>query len=162
MQLPQHTCVQLLADVAEALRPCIAGFTDAQTLADIDASIEQSKRTVPGNFPRSDLRELSNKATRLSGKAELFSQGILVNEASRNSPLGQLSTEQLKMVRDVADLAARSLRAATGDDANANDECLEGLSWAFDLAERLGDDKVLKKIQSLVDNAISDQVDEDG
>ncbi len=156
MQLPQHICVQLLADIAAVVRPCIVSFVDVETLTSINHSIAESKRAVSGDFPRPDLRELAKKATGLSGKAELFSQGIFVKEAYRESPLGRLSSEQLKMVRDVADITARSLRASTGSEDNANDECQEGLSWAFDLAERLGDQEMLDAMQSIVDRAMPD------
>jgi hypothetical protein len=144
-----------LADVAEMLRPSIAGFADANTLRSIDESIEQSKIAADGELPRPELRELSNTATQLTGKTELYSQGLYFDDTDRESPLGRLSAEQLTLVRDVADVAARSLRAAsTGDEVEANDECQEGLSWAFSMAERLADENLLYRIRLLVDNAI--------
>lgn len=153
-QLPQHTCVRLLADVAAELRPSIDGFADRDTLDNIDQSISQAKTTADGDLPRSDLEERSTTATQLSGKLELFSQGLFLDDADRESQLGRLTPDQLALVRDVADIAARSLRAATDDESNANTECQEGLSWAYDVAERLADDALQSRIQSLVDSAI--------
>ncbi len=152
--LPQHVCVRLLADVASALRPALAEFTDEMTLRSIDTSIHLSITAAAGEFPRPDLREDAKTATILAGKAELHSQGLFVRDDDRQSPLGSLTSDQLKYVRDVADIAARSLRAATGDESGANTECQEGLSWAYDMAERLGDEALQHRIQSLVDSAV--------
>tara|TARA_R110002073_G_C9103339_1_gene548963 strand:- start:102 stop:575 length:474 start_codon:yes stop_codon:yes gene_type:complete len=154
-QLPQQTCVRLLADVAATLRPSVDGFADRDTLHNIDQSISKARTAANGDLPRPDLREDSMAATQLTGKVELYSQGLFLDDADRESPLGRLTREQLALVRDVADVAARSLRAATGDESNANSECQEGLSWAYDMAERLGDGSLQSRLQSLIDNAMS-------
>lgn len=153
-QLSQKNCVRLLADVAAELRPTIDGFTDRVTLDDIDQSISQARTAANGGFQRSDLKERSMTATQLTGKLELFSQGLFLDDADRESPLARLTPDQLTLVRDVADIAARSLRAAIDDESNANSECQEGLSWAYNVAKRLGDYTLQARIQSLVDNAM--------
>lgn len=153
-QLPQHTCVRLLSDLAEVLRPCIVEFANIDTLRSIDESIAQSKQAARGRFPRPDLRDLANMATRLTGKLELLAQGLILNDADRDLRLGRLSSDQLALIRDVADVAARALRASAGDESNANEECQEGLSWAYSVAERLADNELQDEIQSLVDNAM--------
>jgi len=153
-QLPQHICVRLLADVAAELRSNIDGFADRDTLDNNDQSISQAKTAADGDLPRSDLEERSTTATQLTGKLELFSRGLFLDEADRESQLERLTPDQLGLVRDVANIAARSLRAATDDESNANNECQEGLSWAYYMAERLGDNAMRSRIQSLVDSAI--------
>lgn len=155
LQLSHHDCVRLLADAAAEMRSAIASFVDPVTLASINRSIEQAKNSVAGDLPNDHLRDSANSATRLTGKAELYSRGMYLNDSDRDTPLGRLSSDQLQSVRDVADVAARSLRAATGDLANANTECQEGLSWAFDLAERTGDNNLLARIEHLVESAHS-------
>ncbi|MCA9137438.1 MAG: hypothetical protein KDB00_11785 [Planctomycetales bacterium] len=154
IQLPHYICVRLLADVAAVLRPSIVDFADRDTLNHIDQSISQAKTAADGDLPRPSLEDLSITATQLTGKLEFFSQGLFFDDADRESHLGRLSPDQLALVRDVADIAARSLRAAVDDESNANTECQEGLSWAYDVAERLSDDELQGRIQTLVDNAI--------
>ena len=61
-QLPQHTCVRLLADVAAELRPSIDGFADRDTLDNIDQSITQAKTAADGDLPRSSLEERSTNS----------------------------------------------------------------------------------------------------
>lgn len=152
-RLPHPNCVRLLADVADAWLPAIELLADSDTRASIDQTIDRAKLAAEGDLPCSDLKAHADSATRLTGKLEFFSRGFFVNEADRESKMGRLAPEQLTLIRDVADVAARSLRAATGDESNANVECQEGLSWAYDMAERLGDELMLNRIQSLVDTA---------
>ena len=152
-QLSQHDCVRLLANVATEMRSAIVSFADPATLAAIDRSIEQANAAIAGALPNVSLRDSANLATQLTGKAELYSQGLYLDDADRDTPLGRLSTAQLTAIRDVADVAARSLRAATGDSKTANDECRDGLSWGYALAERLGDDDLLARIDSLSGSA---------
>ena len=95
------------------------------------------------------------KATQLTGKLELFSQGLFLDDVDRELPLARLTPDQLALVRDVADIAARSLRAATDDESKANAECEQGLSWAYDIAVRLEDDTLQDRIQSLVEDAVA-------
>jgi hypothetical protein len=132
------------------MRVAIVSFADQETPAAIDRSIEQAKTAASGELPNKELREAANSATRLTGKAVLYSQGLYLDESDRDTPLVQLSSAQLESVRVVADIAARSLRAATGDTGNANEECQEGISWAHALAERLGDNDLLSRIEHLV------------
>ena len=153
-QLSHHICVRLLADVASELRPAIDGLADRDTLDQIDQSISQARSAVEGDLPRPDLKKRSTAATQLTGKLELISHGLFLDETDRKSQLGGLTHDQLAFVRDVADIAARALRAATSDASDANTECQEGLSWAYDMAERLGDDALQRRIQSHVANAI--------
>lgn len=155
LRLSHHECVRLLADAAAEMRVAIASIADKETLAAIDRSIEQAKTAASGDLPNNELREAAKSATRLTGKAELYSQGLYLDESDRDTPLGQLSSAQLRSVRDVADVAARSLRAATGDTGNANGECQEGISWAYALAERLGDNDLLSRIEQIVGSAHS-------
>lgn len=150
-QLPQHICVRLLAEIARELRPIISEFADGDTLDNIDQSISQARAAVDGDLPNTNLGERSTTATQLTGKLELLSQGLFLDDTDRESPLGRLAPDQLMLVRDVADIAARSLRAATGDESKANAEYKEGLSWAFSMVGRLGDDTLQSRIQSLVD-----------
>ncbi len=151
-QLSQHDCVRLLANVATEMRSAIVSFADPATLAAIDRSIEQANTAIAGALPNVSLRDSANLATQLTGKAELYSRG-LYDDTDRDTPLGRLSTAQLTAIRDVADVAARSLRAATGDSETANNECRDGLSWGYALAERLGDDDLLARIDSLSGSA---------
>lgn len=162
LQLSHHECVRLLADAATEMRTAIASFADPATLASIDRSIEQAKTAASGDLPRIELRELANSATRLTGKAELYSRGLYLEESDRNTPLGQLSSGQLMSVRDVADVAARSLRAANGDIENANEEFHEGISWAYALAERIGDKDLFARIEYLVESSRSNLTHETG
>ena len=155
IRLPQQICVRLLADVAAELRPTIAGFADRDTLDKIDRSISEARTAACGEFPSSELQEHSMKATQLTGKLELFSQGLFLDDVDRELPLARLTPDQLSLVRDVADIAARSLRAATDDESKANAECEQGLSWAYDIAERLEDDSLQDRIQSLVEDAVA-------
>lgn len=155
LQLSQRECVRLLADAATEMRTAIASFADPATLASIDRSIEQAKTAASSDLPSIKLRELANAATRLTGKAELYSRGMFPNESDRDTPLGQLSLDQLMSVRDVADVAARSLRAAYGDIENANEECRDGISWAYALAERIGDNDLFARIEYLVESSRS-------
>lgn len=152
-QLSHQECVRLLATTAQEMRGAIASFTDSTTLAEIDRSVEQAKTASSGELPNSELRDSANDATRLTGRAELYSQGLFLDESDRETALGKLSSDQLESVRDVADVAARSLRAATGSIETANDECQEGITWAYALAERIGDDRLLARIESIVDSA---------
>ncbi len=152
--LPQQICIRLLADVASALRPSIGEVADPDTLHNIDQSIKEARAAADGELPRPDLGNIANAATQLTGKVELYSQGLFLDDADRESALGRLSSEQMQPGRDVADITARALRAATGDESDANIECQEGLSWAFDMAERLGDDVLTNRLQLLVDNAM--------
>ncbi|MCU0719692.1 MAG: hypothetical protein MUC83_08315 [Pirellula sp.] len=155
VQLSHRECVRLLADAASEMRTAIASFVDPVTLDSIDQSIEQAKTAASGDLPRLELRELANAATRLTGRAELYSRGLYFDESERATPLGQLSPGQLMSVRDVADVTARSLRAATGQIESANEECQEGVSWAYALAERIGDDELYSRIEKLVSSAHS-------
>ncbi|XZE36350.1 hypothetical protein SH501x_001913 [Pirellulaceae bacterium SH501] len=155
VQLSQHECVHLLANAAAEMRSSIVSFTDEATLTAIDRSIEQARTAASGDLPNKELRESANLATRLTGRTELFLRGLYPDESDRNTQLGQLSPVQLTAVRDVADVAARSLRAATGDMKNANDECQVGISWAYAFAERMGDDELLNRIESLLKAALS-------
>ncbi len=151
--LPHRSCVRLLADVAAVLRPAIELLADSDTRAAIDRTIDAARLACDGELPIVDLKNQANTATRLTGKLEFFSRGFFVNESDRESQMGRLPPEQLTLIRDVADVAARSLRVATGDESNANSECHEGLTWAFDMAERIGDEALLNQLQSLVDAA---------
>ncbi|GAA5511188.1 hypothetical protein [Novipirellula caenicola] len=161
-QLSHQECVRLLATAAQEMRGAIASFADSATLAEIDRSIEQAKTASSGDLPNSELRVSANAATRLTGKAELCSQGLFLDESDRETALGQLSSDRLKSVRDVADVAARSLRAAIGNIDTANDECQEGITWAYALAERIGDDSLLARIEYIVDSAHSSGTHETG
>ncbi|WP_146409723.1 hypothetical protein [Allorhodopirellula heiligendammensis] len=155
LQLSHQECVRLLAGAAAEMRSAIATFADPSTLASIDQSIKQANTAASNELPDTELRDSANAATRLTGKAELYSQGLSLDESDRNTPFGRLSADQVKSVRDVADVAARSLRAATGDLQNANDECQEGISWAYALAERIGDNDLLARIEDLVGSSPS-------
>jgi hypothetical protein len=153
--LSQHVCVQLLANAAAEMRLAIESFTDEATLTAIDRSIEQARTAAAGDLPNKGLRESASSATRLTGRIELYSRGLYADESDRNTQLGKLSPIQLTSVCDVADVAARSLRAATGDMKTANMEYQEGISWAYVFAERIGDDDLLYRLKSLVKAAHS-------
>lgn len=150
----QLACVRLLAEAAEALRPSINDFADQDTLQQIDLWIRLAKVAEQGALSSSDLKKIkltSSTATQLTGRCELYSRGLFLKNSDRESPLGQLTPEQLTFVRDVADVTARSLRAAIGSEGDAFRECQEGLGWGIDMAERLGDSKLRLEIQSSVD-----------
>lgn len=161
-RLSHQECVRLLATAAEEIRSVIASFADSVTLAEIDSSIKEAKTASSGDLPNNELHDLAYSATQLTGRAELYSRGLFLHESDRETALGQLSSAQLKSVRDVADVAARSLRAATGDIENANIECREGVSWAYALAERIGDNNLFARIEALVDSARSNLAQETG
>ncbi len=152
-QLSHDECVRLLADAAAEMRGAISSFVDSATLASIDRSIAQAKYAASNELPNSELQESANSATQLTGRTELYSQGLYPDKSDRNAPLGRLSPDQLTSVRDVADVAARALRAATGNLQNANIECQNGISWAYALAERIDDNDLLSRINYLVDSS---------
>lgn len=161
-QLSHQECVHLLAAVAEEMRSAIVAFADSLTLDEIDRSIKEAKTASTGDLPNNELQDSANSATQLAGRAELYSRGLFPHESERETALGQLSSAQLKSVRDVADIAARSLRAATDDIEKANIECQEGISWAYALAERIGDNNLRARIETLVDSVGSNHGQDTG
>ncbi|GAA4424657.1 hypothetical protein GCM10023155_10940 [Bremerella cremea] len=140
------------------MRSAIASFADSATLSEIDRSIREAKTASHGELPNYDLQELADAATRLTGRAELYSRGFFVHESDRETALGQLSSDQLKLIRHVADVAARSLRAATAEIKQATIECQDGISWAYELTELTEDNNMRARIDALIASPHSDRV----
>ncbi len=154
IQIPQRRCIQLLADIACALRPQIDAFLDRDTIQEIDHAINFAVIAAKGQLPRPDLEELATATTKLTGRAVLYSMGLYPEESDRDTPLGRLTSDQLLLVRDIANISARSLWASVRSESEANYECQEALASAYDMAGRLSDDgAILRQVHSLVDNA---------
>ncbi len=149
-EVSHKDCVRLLAKAGNEMRAIIALYVDKATLASIDHSIARAIKAADGRLPNSELQDLANTATRLTGKAELYSRGLYLDESDRDTPLGRLSSSELESVRDVADVAARSLRAAVADIQEARQEFEEGISWALALADRLGNKDLRLRIEHIL------------
>ena len=101
-QLAQHICIRLLADAAAELRPVIDGIADRDTLDNIDQSISQAKAAADGDVSLPELEERAAAATKLIGKLELFSQGLFLDKADRESQRPRVGVLGVVILRSAA------------------------------------------------------------
>ena len=147
--LDSKTCVSLLVDVAGALLPSIRTYADAESLATIESAIAFSQSWLTNPNESQGYAEIERRATELTGRAELYSQGITIGE--EDHPLAKLTHEQQENVRDVSDIAAGAVRnTAATDLASANQECFDRLSWARAMVDRSGDPILASVVEGLI------------
>ena len=131
--------------------PLIEPFADADSLRQIKTAIHTGREAVAQKVSSDKLEKVEEETTQLVGTAELYSQGLFLEPEDEASPLAKLSSDQLRTLRDVADIAARAVRAAaSGDAVRANAECEEGVSWAYSVVENSGDSSLSVKIDAMV------------
>ncbi|MEO9591636.1 hypothetical protein [Rhodopirellula bahusiensis] len=146
--------VTLLSNVVDAIAPKLAGTAPAGFTNGIKATIAKSKAFELGRITVAELQELEGESTRLTGRLELVIQGYMSTKDAGLEYVDSLSNDNLCNLRDLADIGARTTRIAeNGGSEAAKQECNEALSWAYAIAERLGDQALERRIGELIDNA---------
>ncbi|MBN2292257.1 MAG: hypothetical protein JXM70_07525 [Pirellulales bacterium] len=99
------------------------------------------------------LSATADEITRLVGRFELYLNGVPIEMTKLPVSVTNLTDDQIRTVRDIIDVAARAIRAATADDLlDASSESSDGISWAFSIAEKLGDSELMGRLTESVES----------
>jgi hypothetical protein len=154
--LPWLASVALATRCAELLAPSIGDFWQnapetERTL--VRAAIRGALQTAETGRAPDTLPAHADAITRLVGRFVLHLHGMPVEETELPQALASLPDTQIRIIRSVIDPAAREARAATATNAdNAFDECRDGVSWAYSLAEDLDDSDLTNELNRSVNS----------
>jgi len=108
-------------------------------------SVARYDSEVPG------LPNTAKEITQLVGRLTLHLHGLPVDITELPDSVTNLQTERIQTIRNIADVAARSARAAVATDlAMTSSECDDGISWAMCVARETHNSALLEKLDETI------------